>query len=365
MKPSEVMRQHKTKLVDVLIIGGGLSGVMVAHELQKTSLTWRLVEARPLLGGRLANDDKGHNVDLGGAWIWPYQQPHMKRLTQSLSIPTFPQPDDPSSTRVEGGAVMFIHRLSEDFPKESIQLNSPVTSCTLMTMKDATDVDEDSCSTSDNESVVRVETSSQETMLARRVVLAVPPKLIAKHISFHPPLSDAKQAALDANQTWMAGVTKIGMVYTQRFWDRQSSNMGLPNEPAFQVYDASTKDGSVSALTFFSLANTEDDKELADACAKQMQSVWSYYRRPFADKALDFVDFHVQRWPKEAYISEDPNPQSINPHPQPVRALSTNEWNDTLLFAGSESDRLSPGVMEGAIGAALRVVEELKSHFSF
>lgn len=362
------MRQHKPKLIDVLIIGGGLSGVMVARELQKTSLTWQLVEARPLLGGRLANDVKGHNIDLGGAWIWPYQQPNMKRLTQSLSMPTFPQPDDPSSTRVEGGAVMFIHRLIEDLPKESIQLNAPVSSCTLTTLKDSTDVGNDksdSCSTtSDDDSVVRVEMSSQETILARRVVLAVPPKLIAKHISFDPPLSDAKQAALDASQTWMAGVTKVALLYSDRFWDEQSSNMGLPSEPAFQVYDASTKDGFVSALTFFSLANTDNDKQLADACAKQIQSVWSYYRQPFADKAFDFVDFHVQRWPKEPYISEDPNPQGINPHPQPVRALSTNEWNDTLLFAGSESDRFSPGVMEGAIGAALRVVKDLKSYFS-
>lgn len=367
MSPPEVMRQHSSRLLDVIIIGGGLSGLMVAHESQKTPLiTWRLLEARPVLGGRLANDEKGHNIDMGGAWVWPFQQPNMKRLTESLSIPTFQQPDDPSSTRIDGGAVLYINRLSEDLPKDSIQLNTPVTSCTLKSMKDVGGDNNDSCSAShhDDDPVVRVETPSQETLFARRVVFAVPPRLIAKYITFDPPLSDAKQSAMNASDTWMAGVTKVGLVYSNRFWDEHSSNMGLPDEPAFQVYDSSTKDGFVSALTFFTLANTNDDKLLADACAKQIQNVWSYYRRPFADKALDYVDYHVKRWPQESFISEEPNPQRINPHPQPVRALSANEWGGALLFAGSESDRFSPGVMEGAVGAALRVVKDLQSYFS-
>lgn len=367
MLPPEVTRRHSSRLFDVIIIGGGLSGLTVAHELQKTALSWRLLEARSVFGGRLANDDKGHNIDLGGAWIWPFQQPNMQRLTQSLSIPTFQQPDDPSSTRIDGGAVLYINRLSEGLAKDSIQLNTPVTSCTLKTIKDAMDAgasdDTDSRSVGDD-AIVQVKTSTQETLFARRVVLAVPPKLIARHITFDPPLSDAKQSAMSSSETWMAGVTKVGLVYSNRFWNEDSSNMGLPSEPAFQVYDSSTKDGFVSALTFFTLANSDNDKELADACAMQIQSVWTYYRQPFANKALDYVEYHVKRWPKETYISEDHNPRRINPHPQPVRALSTNEWNDALLFSGSESDRLSPGVMEGAVGAALRVVKDLRSYFS-
>lgn len=367
MATPEVIKQRSPRLFDVLIVGGGLSGMFLAHELQRsTSLSWRLLEARPVLGGRLANDDKGHNIDLGGAWIWPFQQPHMKKLTRSLNVPTFAQPDDNMSTRIDGGAVLYITKLSEGIPQDSIQLNSPVTSCSLKNMNDV-DVEQDdktSCSANDNDQVVKVETASKETLFARRVVLTAPPKLIAKHISFDPPLSESKQAAMNASQTWMAGVTKVGLVYPERFWDEHSSNMGLPNEPAFQVYDASTKDGSVPALTFFTLANTDNDKELANQCAKQIQNVWSYYRRPYADQALKFVDYHVQRWPKETYISEDANPRRVNPHPLPVGALSTNEWDNRLLFAGTESDRSSPGVMEGAIGAALRVFKDLQTYFS-
>lgn len=368
MTPPAAPKQRPPRLFDVLIVGGGLSGVFVANELNKTPLSWRLLEARPVLGGRLANDDKGHKIDLGGAWIWPFQQPKMEQLTRSLNIPTFQQPDDNMSTRIDGGAVMYIEKLSEGLPRDAIKLDTPVTSCSLTNMKDESAFDTsttDSClANGENTQVVRVETATEETYFARRVVLAAPPKLLAKHITFTPPLSSVKQSAMNASQTWMAGVTKIGLIYQNRFWDEHSSNMGLPDSPAFQVYDSSTKDGSVTALTFFSLANTDDDEKLANQCAKQIQNVWSYYRRPYADKAVQFTDYHVKRWPNETYISEDSNPRRINPHPDPVGALSTNEWDDRLLFAGSESDRFSPGVMEGAVGAAMRVIKDLHSYFS-
>ena len=40
--------------------------------------------------------------------------------------------------------------------------------------------------------------------------------------------------------------------------------------------------------------------------------------------------------------------------------LAKTDWNGMLHFAGSESDLRSPGVMEGAVGAAWRVLDELQ-----
>jgi hypothetical protein len=39
--------------------------------------------------------------------------------------------------------------------------------------------------------------------------------------------------------------------------------------------------------------------------------------------------------------------------------LAAQDWNGALLFAGSESDLHSPGVMEGAVRAAKRAIREL------
>jgi len=59
----------------------------------------------------------------------------------------------------------------------------------------------------------------------------------------------------------------------------------------------------------------------------------------------------VQRWPRESFIADDTAPTTIHPHPYPVRALGTPAWHGQLLFASTEADQGSPGVMEGAIGA--------------
>jgi len=390
---------------DVLIVGGGLSGLVVADGLQRLQQrqphqnnrkkSWTLLEARNVLGGRLANaadgsvddgDGGSSGIDMGGAWIWPSHQPRAKELVvRDLKLETFRQPDDPSSTRIVGGAVRIVRalvdRLKDDGDDEepiprSVHLNTAVTKCELIRQ-----------SSNDEGVVVKVTAvsvsaepvSTTTTFLARKVVFAVPPKLLHKHVEFDPPLSPEKWKAMDRSRTWMAGVTKVALVYPRRFWnandDRWYSNMGLPGGPAFQVYDSGTADGAVSALTFFALdkykkqggASTvvdkedgDDDARLAKQVADQMSSTWLHMGQPdLAVHAHGYARYHVKRWPLERYISEDPEPATVHPHPYPVPALSTAEWDGALLFAGSETDRASPGVMEGAIAAAQRVLESL------
>jgi len=383
-------------LLDILIIGGGLSGLMVANQIHRTlppTTKWKLLEARPVLGGRLANNEDNSNdtpaqIDMGGAWIWPNHQPFMRKLASdpTFNITTFRQPDDPSSTRIKGGAVQFIHALAKDLPSENLVLNAPVTQFSLLQNETTSAADDQECADGSNEPVIQVQTATTTTsssnddsnsktttttFLARRVVIAVPPKLVSNHMQFTPPLSKEKQHAMAASHTWMAGVTKIALVYPKRFWNTDSSNMGFPagKGPAFQVYDGgSTMTDSVAALTFFAMVPPtnkakEDDALLADQVSTQLADVWNYFRLPFAAQAKSYTHVLVKRWPLEPYLSEDAAPTQIHPHPHATRALSEKEWNNQLLFAGSETDRTSPGVMEGAVGAAMRVVYELQAVF--
>ena len=350
------------KVLDVVIIGGGLSGVLVSHGLQKQAqqaVDWRLLEARKVLGGRLINDQAGQEIDLGGAWVWPQQQPRIRRLLQQLDVPTFVQPGDPSSRRIPGGAVRIVHRLAQDLPSQRIQLDTAVKACTLQQMSPNDNGDQ-----TNNTPIVKIETTTDETLYARRVVFAVPPKLLHQHIAFTPALSADKQQALEDAHTWMAGVTKVALVYPHRFWPLDACNMGLPSYlgPAFQVYDSSTEDDSVSALTFFALADQDKgDATLAKQVADQLQKAWAYLgEKQAAGQVHSYTQHYVQRWPQQRYISEDARPKTIHPHPYPVSALATSEWNGLLWFAGSETDQLSPGVMEGAVGAAQRVLQSLQ-----
>lgn len=333
------------KTLDVVVVGGGLSGLYVAKNLP-SNIQWKLLEASSTLGGRLANDETaGGEIDMGGAWIWPDHQPHMKSLVKELGVSTFLQPGDSSSTRVVGGAVEFVKSMASNLDDEMVITNCPVSKCRLLK----------------TEGLVELETVDGRVFRATQVVFAVPPKLLMKSVVFQPPLSREKVEAMQHSETWMAGVTKVALVYPERFWDLEAANTGLPTYtgPAFQVYDSSTPDQSISALTFFALADTDDDSVLADHVAKQIEFLWKHYDLPYAEQARSYTNYRVRRWPQQPFISDNQNPTRIQPHPIPVKSLALPEWTNRLLFAGTETDLVSPGVMEGAIGAAKRVLKTL------
>ena len=387
--------------LDFIIVGGGLSGLVVARNLNnkyivttddnsniknnKRKLRWKLFEATSILGGRLQNDDAGRKIDLGGAWIWPPHQPTiMESLVNSstLGIKTFLQPgddyDSSATTRIVGGAVEFVNKIYQELLTKSIvdsdkSCNSIQVDCPVIAVRRNIDHS------------ISVELDSGEIVRANHVIFAVPPKILSCNVSFHPKLSNVKSDAMSNSQTWMAGVTKVALVYrgaSPQFWPlilRGGLISPRFRSPAFQVYDgspfsspSSDDTGKTSILTFFTLASlsnqTNNDAMLAKDCAEQMcQSLSS-------DSILEtseirkfirsFDEFYVKRWPQERYISNETDPTEISPHPQPKKALAKSEWDGTLLFAGTETDLHSPGVMEGAVGAAIRVTEELSERLS-
>ena len=211
-----------------------------------------------------------------------------------------------------------------------------------------------------------MQTASGDVYHARQVVLAVPPRLLSETVSFDPPLSQAKQVAMAKSRTWMAGVTKVALVYEQRFWE-SSRSISLGDGPAFQVYDSSTPDGTLHALTFFvhvppnDTVAQEDDAALARQVAQQLHSSRHYnqFHPQAAAAALSYTDHYVHRWPHEIYLDRDKCPDYIHGHPDPIPALAQSEWAGRLVFAGTETDQHAPGVMEGAIGAAHRAVQEI------
>eukprot|EP00756_Hemistasia_phaeocysticola_P001886 Hpha_TRINITY_DN11304_c0_g2::TRINITY_DN11304_c0_g2_i1::g.63337::m.63337 len=119
-------------VLDAVVVGGGLSGLVVArelHKLKQPKLNWALLEARPVLGGRLENDGAGLDIDLGGAWVWPRQQRLGPGLVEELGLETFGQLGDHSSHRVKGGAVRMVRGLEKGLPEGTLRVDSPVVGC--------------------------------------------------------------------------------------------------------------------------------------------------------------------------------------------------------------------------------------------
>jgi len=55
---------------DVIVIGGGFSGVTAARDCKKNSLRTLLLEAKSRLGGRTFDTQfRGHHIELGGTWV--------------------------------------------------------------------------------------------------------------------------------------------------------------------------------------------------------------------------------------------------------------------------------------------------------
>jgi monoamine oxidase len=392
-----------TTTLDFIIVGGGLSGLVVARNLNnkyivttgtddnntiknnKRKLRWQLFEASSRLGGRLQNDDAGRKIDIGGAWIWPPHQPNiMESLVNSstLGIETFLQPgdgyDSSATTRIVGGAVEFVDKIYQELLTKFIidndkSCNSIQMDCPVVAVRRNT-----------NHSI-SVELDSGEIVRTNHVIFAVPPKILSSSVSFHPGLSNEKSDAMSKSQTWMAGVTKVALVYrgaSPQFWPlilREGGGLISPRfrSPAFQVYDGSpfsspSSENKISVLTFFTLATlsnrTNNDAMLAKDCAEQVcQSLSSdsiLEKSEIKKFIRSYDEFYVKRWPQERYISNETDPTEISPHPQPIPDLARSEWDGTLLFAGTETDLNSPGVMEGAVGAAIRVTKELSERLS-
>jgi monoamine oxidase len=77
--------------VDVVVVGGGLSGLVAARRVARSGRSVLVVEARVRVGGRLLNhhlQHKGAVIESGGAFVGPTQD-HILALAAELGVPTF------------------------------------------------------------------------------------------------------------------------------------------------------------------------------------------------------------------------------------------------------------------------------------
>ncbi|WP_034057940.1 flavin monoamine oxidase family protein [Lacinutrix jangbogonensis] len=352
----------KTIKTDVLIIGGGLTGLTLAYLLKSINIKVKVLEANSTIGGRINTKHNTNQapIELGATWLID-QQFNALALLKELGISVFKQhygntaiyhpnktqavqlvelpENNLVSYRVTNGTYSIIKSLSERLSENTITCNQKILTIKLL----ADDLEA---------------SSNDTTYYCKHIVSTLPPLLFSKKIAIEPALPQDFQELLLKTHTWMHNSIRIGFTYKTPFWKSKDtsgtiySSVGVIQE----FYDHSNANSNLYALSgFMSSAFSKNKKEERKKLAlKQLQS---YY----GDQALTFESYEECVWANEKYTTSTSDrfiiPQSNNGHP-----LFQNTYLDNKLFiAGAETSPVFPGKMEGAITSAQFVFEKLKA----
>ncbi len=379
-------------MLDVAIVGGGVCGLALAHSLQARHVDWRLFEARPRLGGRVltASSASGTPLDLGPTWYWPGHQPSIARLVADLGLTAFAQTDDgrvlhlndpnqPPQTvavgvtpqgelatdpafalthegqgsvhggamRVAGGMGALVQALAHPLPPERLLCGVAIEAL----------VDHGDCVE------LRWQQDGQSrSVSARRVVLALPPRVAQASIRFEPALGPELSDTLRATPTWMATAAKAAVAYESDFW-RAAGHTGNawvthPQAVLAEVFDASTP-GPGAALAGFAAMGAQARQQFK---ASMDLLTRNQLGQLFGVQAED-GELHSHDWALEPTtcspldLAEDGQNTDHPVYGAPL--LAEPHWQGRLHFGGSETARQGGGYLEGALSAAARLRREL------
>ena len=351
---------------DVIVVGGGLSGLALAHRLTGSGVAVRVLEARERLGGRIltrSTGGQGAHFDLGPAWIWPHNH-RMLRLVSALGLTTFEQYatgrlvyQDASGAirrdldfapmagalRVLGGLGMVIERLASALPPTMVQTGHKV---------HRIDVEDDRV-------VVHAETGNGAALLqGQHVILALPPRVAIRDITFKPALAAALVRHFADTPTWMAAHAKLMAVYHTPFWRKNGlsgdamSQMG----PLGEIHDASPAGPGMGALFGFvgvPATARQDEAAVRRAALSQMVQL-------FGQDAASPIAVFWEDWARAPETATEADWQPPSGHPHYHRPPDLDAQPDARLhFAGTELAPEEGGFLEGALAAADHVLARL------
>jgi monoamine oxidase len=201
---------------------------------------------------------------------------------------------------------------------------------------------------------------SQDLIRARRVVVALPPRLIAHTLIFDPVLLVDTYITMRKTQTWMGQAMKVALVYNHSFWrDQGLSGLAISySGPVQQWHDATPLTGSVAGL-FGWISNQSFSRRLPAADRKQ--AVIEQAVRIFGPKAGEPLDYAEQNWANESRTHHIPG-QIVAEVDSPAyghRFLQPAQWDGTLYWAGTEVSPVGGGFLEGAIYMGQQVAHRI------
>tara|TARA_R110002051_G_scaffold83650_7_gene148311 strand:+ start:505 stop:1536 length:1032 start_codon:yes stop_codon:yes gene_type:complete len=336
-----------------LIIGGGLSGLALAHALETKRHDYLLLEARDRFGGRIKTVHYGAGYfDMGPAWFWP-GQPRIAALIDRLVLEKFDQYSSgilthedetgqvhrgrgfsgmQGSWRLNGGLAALTQRLADDLPEARKFLAAPVKALIKKSHG------------------ITAVLADGRRFEAQKVVLAMPPR-IAAQISFEPTLPDGAMQSMQGIATWMAGQAKVVAVYETPFW-REAGLSGDATSrigPMVEIHDASPSAGGPYALFGFIGIPPQGRRDEATL----RQDLIAQLARLFGPRAQAPAQMFVEDWAFDPFAATTADHAPLSTHPTyGLPPAMTGLWDGDLRFAGTEVATQFGGYLEGALEAA-------------
>ena len=331
-----------------------------------------LFEARSRLGGRVLTTAApplagSPWIDLGPAWFWPHQQ-HIRALIAHLGLSVFaqhrdglamydagdgraPEPFDASeqaapSYRIAGGMAALTQALFRATqtvaPAVTVHLDAAVRAITVRDDHVVLNGDGFDCT-------------------ARCVIVAAPPRVVARDIAFTPPLANATTDTLRGTVTWMGHAMKCVVTYDRPFW-RDAGRSGYAvswGGPLQEMHDACTSAGY--AIMGFVAPRTSPAAQAFREASLEVRraTVLAQLARLFGPDALVATGYVEHDWTRDSFTCGPHDDVPPAAHPAYDDALvqgahADDAWNGRLLWAGAETSAVGGGYLDGAVASGWR-----------
>jgi monoamine oxidase len=347
---------------NIIIIGGGLSGLTLAYTLSKQNIKSIILEGSSRLGGRIQTQigNEGTPLELGATWFSDMHQ-NLLALLEELGLKKYPQftkgkslfqtnsfeppqefyvPESESpSFRIEGGTEALINALADKLDHQDIEINCKVNSISQKDQK------------------LIIKTTEGRTFNADKIILCLPPKLAYHSIKFSPQLPEHVTTILPKVQTWMAGSLKFAIEYKEPFW-RKNGHSGMlfsHTGPIIEMYDHTNYENNKFGFTgFLNSSFTSYEK------SERRELVLSQLSKLISKEASNPIEYNDKVWSDEYVTTIDS--VNLRPHQNNGHPIFQNSYMDwKLYFCGTESSSQFPGYMEGAVISAHAVANKILS----
>ncbi len=345
----------ETRVLDAVVIGAGIAGLLVAHRLEAAGRRCVLLEAQDRPGGRTrAVAVGGTALGLGASWVWD-SEPHVHALLDELGIATFPHHRAGDDLYEQAPGTVLRGRLPRSAVPERRVVGSPAAIAQALArglrgLHCAAPVDRITAPPRAPGTAVPgplAVGSGDRCWRAHHVVAALPPALLATRIACAGPGAPGPETVARWARTgvWMAEVAKILFVYERRWWrslglsGRAASTVG----PISELHDLSGPGGQPPALFGFVHRSQAQGDWRARAQAQ--------LARLFGPAAPAPVAVHAAAWWTAPTTAPPPGAgQELAAMGHP--ALRAAHWDGRLHLCSTETAAGSPGHLDGAVERA-------------